>query len=161
VRGFGLLWNSNATVKKAMGCPAGAEVGVAARVQPYQHGVMIWLDTLSAGVDQSPWVVTLIDGTATRYRVPVEVPEWNDGATVPSGAFQWVLENVYTGQQNLGFALGPLSVTDAAIQRFDTGTMVWLKTPPDGNQPTIYVINTDLVNASSGAFQTYIDQSGQ
>ena len=130
-------------------------------MQPYQNGFMLWLDTLTPGVDQSPWVVTLIDGTATRYRVPVEVPEWKEGATVPSGAFKWVLQNVYTDQQRIGFALAPWFSTDAAIQRFDHGTMIWLKTPPDGTQATIYVIQNDLVTASTGTAEHFLDQTTQ
>jgi hypothetical protein len=161
VRGFGLLWSSNPVVADEVGCPQGAEVGLDARVQLYQNGSMLWLDTVTAGVDQSPWVVTLIDGSAARYRVPVAVPDWKDGATAPSGAFKWVLENVYTNQQSIGFALAPWFSTEGAIQRFEHGTMIWLKTPPNGDQPTIYVIQNDLVAASTGAYQQYLDQSAQ
>ena len=116
---------------------------------------------MTAGVDQSPWVVTLIDRTATRYRVPADVSGWEEGTTAPSGAFKWVLENIHTDQQRLGSAVAPLVSTDAAIQRFEHGTLLWLRTPPDGSHATIYVIQHDLVAVSSGAFQQYLDQSTQ
>ncbi|HEX3724239.1 MAG TPA: hypothetical protein VHV31_15740 [Nitrolancea sp.] len=161
VRGFGLLWSSNPAVAHALGCPIDAEVGLAARAQLYANGSMIWLDTSTAGVDQSPWVVTVIGSNATRYRVPVEVPAWNDGASVPSGAFKWVWDNIYTDQQQLGFALAPLFSTDGAIQRFEHGTMIWLKASPDSAQATIYVVQSDLVADSTGTYQSYMDQSGQ
>jgi hypothetical protein len=161
VRGFGLLWSSDPAVAQAVGCPVGSEVGLAARAQLYQNGAMVWLDTLKAGVDQSPWVVTLIDGSATRYRVPADVSGWEEGATAPSGAFKWVLENVYTDQQRLGYALAPLFSTDAAIQRFEHGTLIWLKQPPGGSQPTIYVVQRDLVASSTGSVQQHLDQSAQ
>lgn len=161
VRGFGLLWNSDAAVAQAVGCPLAQETGVSARVQLYQSGVMIWLDTLTPGIDQAPWVITLVGDSAARYRVPANGPAWNDGAREPSGAFQWVWDNVYSVQQSIGAALDPWYTTDAAIQRFDHGTMLWLRQPPSGDRPMIYVFPDDLVNTSTTTYQAYVDQGAQ
>ncbi len=122
---------------------------------------MVWLDMTSAGVDSSDWVLTLIGSSATRYRVPQDVPTWVDGAEEPSGAFAWVWQNVYTVQQALGDPTGAWYATDGALQRFDDGTMIWLKDVPDAETPMVYVIGVDLTQASSGSFQRYADHSGQ
>jgi hypothetical protein len=158
VRGFGLLWSSNPDVAQAVGCPLAPETGLSARVQPYDHGIMIWLDTLTPGIDQSPWVITLIDDAAGRYRVPANGPAWDESSAAPTGAFKWVWDNVYTVQQSIGGALTPWYATDAALQRFDHGAMLWLKAPPNGGKPLIYVFSEDLVGTSTTIYQPYIDQ---
>ena len=161
VRGFGLLWTEETGVAQAIGCSQGSEIGMAAKVQPFENGMMVWLDTESAGVDSSAWVLTLIGSSATRYRVPDNGPAWVDGATEPSGAFAWVWDNVYTLQQVLGDPTGAWYATDGALQRFDRGTMIWLKDVPVAPTPMIYVVGVDLTLASSGTFERYADRSGE
>jgi hypothetical protein len=161
VRGFGLLWHSNVAVAQEVGCPLAQETGVSVRVQRYQGGVMIWLDTLNPGIDQAPWVITLIGDSAVRYRVPADGPAWDDASSVPSGAFKWVWDNVYSVQQSIGAALEPWYATDAAIQRFDHGTMLWLRQPPSSDRPMIFVFPADLLNTSTTTYQAYVDQGAQ
>jgi hypothetical protein len=161
VRGFGLLWNSNPAVAQAVGCPLAPETGLSARVQLYQSGVMIWLDTLSPNIDQAPWVLTLIGDSAARYRVPANGPSWEAGSSEPTGAFEWVWNNIYSVQQSIGGALDPWYAADAAIQRFDHGTMLWLKQPPSGDRPMIFVFPDDLLNAATTTYQAYVDQGAQ
>ena len=161
VRGFGLLWSSNPAVAHAVGCPLAVETGLSARVQLYQSGVMIWLDTLTPGIDQAPWVIALIGDSAARYRVPTNGPAWDEDTGAPAGAFKWVWDNVYSVQQSIGAALDPWYATDAAIQRFDHGTMLWLKQPPSSNKPMIFVFPDDLLNASTTTYQAYVDQGAQ
>lgn len=158
VRGFGLLWHSNPAVAQAVGCPLAAETGLSARVQLYQSGVMIWLDTLTPNIDQAPWVITLISDSAARYRVPADGPAWEDGAREPSGAFAWIWNNVFSVRQSIGSALDPWYATDAAVQRFDHGTMIWLRQPPAGDRPMIFVFRDDLLNTSTTTYQAYIDE---
>ena len=128
-------------------------------MQVFDNGYMLWLQVTSGGVDQSDWVITVIDGTAARYRVPVELPEWDEKASTPSGAFKWVWDNVYTDQALLGNAIAPEYQTGAALQLFDTGTMVWLNDPPNANSPEILVVQANLVSASRGSADLYRDLS--
>ncbi len=122
---------------------------------------MLWLDTVNAGIDQQPWVITMIDSTASRYRVPIDGPAWVGGVTEPSGAFKWVWDNVFSVKQRLGDPTDTWYSSDGALQRFDSGTMIWLGTPPDGGKPMIYVVQSDLMSTSTGSFQAYPDQSAQ
>ncbi len=161
VRGFGLLWHSHPAVAQAVGCPLAAETGLSARVQLYQSGVMIWLDTPTPSIDQAPWVITLISDSAARYRVPADGPAWEEGAREPTGAFAWVWNNVFSVRQSIGSVLDPWYATDAAIQRFDHGTMIWLRQPPSGDRPMIFVFRDDLLKTSTTTYQAYIDEGAQ
>jgi hypothetical protein len=136
-------------------------VGLAARVQPFEDGMMVWLDTVNSGVDTWQWVLTLVGSTATRYRVPANGPTWVNGAVQPSGSFKWVWDNVYTAKQQLGDPVDTWYDSDAAMQVFDSGTMIWLKAPPDDDKPMIYVVDADLFTASTGSYQVYPDLSAQ
>ena len=122
---------------------------------------MIWLDTQTEGVDSADWVLTMVGSSTTRYRTPADVPTWVDGATEPSGAFAWVWDNVYTVQQVLGDPTDAWFATDGAMQWFNDGTMVWLKTVPGSETPMIYVVGVDLTQASNGTFARYADSSGE
>ena len=160
VRGFGLVWHDQPAVARQIGCPVEREVGVAARVQPYMHGLMVWLDIphWAPGVDSVPWVITLAGNHAARHRVPDVGQDWNPEAAAPTGAFAWVWENVYTDRERLGEATAAYWATDAALQRFERGTMLWLREPGSG-VPTIYVIEADLAVSAYGVFQSFVDRS--
>lgn len=160
MRGFGLVWHDQPAVARQIGCPVEREVGVAARVQPYMHGLMVWLDIphWAPGVDSVPWVITLAGNHAARHRVPDVGQDWDPEAAAPTGAFAWVWENVYTDRERLGEATAAYWATDAALQRFERGTMLWLREPGSG-VPTIYVIEADLAVSAYGVFQSFVDRS--
>jgi hypothetical protein len=122
---------------------------------------MIWLDTGTAGIDQADWVLTMIGTSASRYRVPSTLPPWQEGVVEPTGAFKWVWDNVYTDQKLLGEATASFYDTGGAMQAFDSGTMIWLQTPPDDETPAIYVVSANLLTTAAGAFQSYPDLSAQ
>lgn len=149
----------------AIGCPLGPEVGLPAKVQAYQHGLMIWLDLQAdaSNIDSKSWVITLAGTTADRTRFDDSGLTWQDGQVAPSGAFAWVYQNVYTDADRLGAPGSALGSSDAAIELFEHGTMVWLRNPPGANQnqPMIYVIQSNLVDSSSGSFQVVPDKSFQ
>ncbi len=128
-------------------------------MQVFEHGYMIWLQTTAGGVDQSDWVITVINGTAARYRAPADVPAWDATVSEPTGAFKWVWDNVYTDQAKLGEAVAPEYETGAALQMFETGTMVWLKDPPSGGSPEILVVQVNLLSSSRGSADFYPDLS--
>ncbi|MDI3339934.1 MAG: hypothetical protein QJR03_05310 [Sphaerobacter sp.] len=160
VRGFGLVWHDQPAVAQRIGCPLAPEFGVAAWVQTYAQGLMVWLDIPRAAPDlgSASWVVTLAGGAAARHRVPDPGESWDPSTTAPSGAFAWVWENVYTDRERLGPATSPPWQTDAALQRFERGTMLWLREPGSG-QPTVYVVDADLAVAAHGAYQAFVDRS--
>lgn len=161
LRGFGLLWTDKPDLARAVGCPRSTEVGLAARVQVFENGFMVWLGTGTAGIDQSDWVLTMTGTTASRYRVPPDVPPWQEGVIDPSGAFKWVWDNAYPDQMVLGASQATWYATDGAMQVFDSGTMIWLKVPADGGKPGIYVVQANLLRTAGGPFQEYPDLSVQ
>jgi hypothetical protein len=112
-------------------------------------------------VDSAPWVLALADTSVSRYRVPNEWVTWDSSELGPTGAFKWVWDNAYADRERLGAPSAPWSATDAAMQRFDRGTMIWLKNPPGGGLPAIYVVESDLLTASSGSFSRFLDRSFQ
>lgn len=158
VRGFGLAWHDDSTLARRIGCPLAPEAGVAGRVQHYEHGLMLWLDVQAPGIDSAPWVVSLSGGQATRQRVPSEGITWESDLVEPTGAFAWVWENVYTTPDQLGPATAPAIESDTAIQRFERGTMIWIR-DAGGPRPLIYVVGSDLLTAASGPVQVIEDRS--
>ncbi|HLI51539.1 MAG TPA: hypothetical protein VKU87_07055, partial [Thermomicrobiaceae bacterium] len=77
------------------------------------------------------------------------------------GAFAWVYENVYTDADRLGSPSTVLGTSDAAIELFEHGTMIWLRNPPGSasSLPMIYVIESNLVSNATGSFQAVPDKS--
>lgn len=161
IRGFGLVWHDHPEVAQVIGCPVADEIGLSAKIQSYQHGFMLWLDTTapSPPLDDASWVVAFAGTLATRTRVSAPVT-WQPDTVSPTGAFAWVGDNVYTDAQRLGPATTVASDTDAAIQRFEHGTMIWVKNAP-GGRPMVYVVSGDLTTTASGSFQAFVDTSFQ
>lgn len=158
MRGFGLVWYDHPALAQRIGCPLAPEAGLAGRVQRYEHGLMVWLDVAAdyPGIDTSPWVVVLAGDSATRHRVPAGV-DWDDETTEPAGAFAWVWENAFADRERLGAATSTVHDTDAAVQRFERGTMIWVRNPGD-NQPMIYVVESDLLGTASGQYEAFPDR---
>lgn len=163
VRGFGLVWNDHPEIARQIGCPSSSEMGVALRVQQYQGGSMLWLDASASNptLDTVPWVLTLIDGVMTRYRLPDVAFDWEPGLVEPTGAFKWVWDNAYADRERLGDAVTPYHESNGALQRFEQGMMLWLSAPPEGTLPVIYVVERDLVAAAVGLYQLYLDRGFQ
>lgn len=134
VRGFGLLWQANRTVRDRIGCPEALEVGIPlTAVQHFQGGTMVWRADLKL-------IYVFINGSGSQSGTWAQFTDtWQDTDTMvkatgtpPAGLYEplrgfgklWNT-NGYV-HQSLGWAtdqeVGGMS---GAWQQFEHGQALW------------------------------------
>ncbi len=136
IRGFGKVWGERPEVAALLGCPGwpAGEQGTDAAVQPFEHGLMLWLGADSHAYSD-PVYVLFEDGQYQRFADqgaadPAVVGEIPAGFYAPGDHFGKVYWEG-TGarvKERLGYATGPQVSSPGAFQQFWNGRMFWTGT---------------------------------
>jgi hypothetical protein len=136
IRGFGKVWGDRPEVAARLGCPGWppGEQGTDAAVQPFEHGLMLWLGADSHAYSD-PVYVLFEDGQYQRFADqgaadPAVVGEIPAGFYAPGDHFGKVYWEG-TGarvKERLGYATGPQVSSPGAFQQFWNGRMFWTGT---------------------------------
>jgi hypothetical protein len=136
IRGFGKVWGERPEVAALLGCPGWppGEQGTDAAVQPFEHGLMLWLAADSHAYSD-PVYVLFEDGQYQRFADqgaadPAVVGEIPAGFYAPGDHFGKVYWEG-TGarvKERLGYATGPQVSSPGAFQQFWNGRMFWAGT---------------------------------
>ncbi|MCU0514619.1 MAG: hypothetical protein MUE40_18860 [Anaerolineae bacterium] len=155
--GFGVLFANNPDIAAALGCPAGSPpdvVQLAAAWQPFQNGLMIWLNG-------EIFVLRTVDSAFQRYPdsyVAGTDPETGSeappaGLVAPVRGFLKVWSTYTEVRPALGWALSPETGVQATVQRFERGRMVWLP----GRTDILVFIGTEAA-LNSGRWRVFSGQ---
>lgn len=133
IRGFGQVWGDHPEVQQQLGCPGWPykEEGTNAAIQPFQHGVMLWLESDSSYASD-PVYVFFEDGSYQRFgdlgpADPAKVTAAPAGFHAVGDKFGKVYWEG-TGarvKERLGYATGPAEDSAGAFQQFYNGRMFW------------------------------------
>lgn len=153
IRGFGALWNGNATVARRLGCPSDIERGGAESVieQRFEIGSMISFLPIGdvyvlIGFNRGAWQSYQ---PAPSDSAPTPTPP--PGLLTPDGRFGLVWAANPGVRQNLGYAVSPQSAPlEGAYQEYQGGTMLY-SSAGLGRGETIYVLYDD------GTFERFDD----
>jgi hypothetical protein len=136
IRGFGKVWGDRPEVAALLGCPGWPpnEQGTDAAVQPFEHGLMLWLGADSHAYSD-PVYVLFEGGQYQRFADqgaadPAVVGEIPAGFYAPGDHFGKVYWEG-TGarvKERLGYATGPQVSSPGAFQQFWNGRMFWTGT---------------------------------
>jgi hypothetical protein len=136
IRGFGKVWGDRPEVAALLGCPGWppGEQGTDAAVQPFEHGLMLWLAADSHAYSD-PVYVLFEGGQYQRFADqgaadPAVVGEISAGFYAPGDHFGKVYWEG-TGarvKERLGYATGPQVSSPGAFQQFWNGRMFWTGT---------------------------------
>jgi hypothetical protein len=136
IRGFGKVWGERPEVAALLGCPGwpAGEQGTDAAVQPFEHGLMLWLGADSHAYSD-PVYVLFEGGQYQRFADqgaadPAVVGEIPAGFYAPGDHFGKVYWEG-TGarvKERLGYATGPEVSSPGAFQQFWNGRMFWTGT---------------------------------
>lgn len=131
--GFGNIYQGDAAIQTALGCPlTGATAGSSA-YQPFQNGVMFWVSSL--GSQPQPVIYALFNnGTYQRFNDTfVEgVDPSSGGATPPEGliepvrGFGKVWRDSAAVHDTLGWATAGESGGSVQVQVFERGEMIYI-----------------------------------
>ncbi|GIV99227.1 serine/threonine-protein kinase [Roseiflexus sp.] len=156
VRGFGEVWNTNATVAQRLGCPTDIERGGDRTLieQRFEGGSM----TSFLPIGDIYVLIGFARGEWQRFPYPAPLPPDAPATPTPPAGLQTptnafgIIWAVNPGvQQNLGFALRPQSdEIEGAYQPFANGIMIYSREGL-GRGKTIYVLYAD------GTFERYDD----
>jgi hypothetical protein len=136
IRGFGKVWGGRPEVAAILGCPGWppGEQGTDAAIQPFEHGLMLWLAADSHQYSD-PVYVLFEDGQYQRFADlgaadPAIAGQIPAGLYAPGDHFSKVYWEG-TGarvQERLGYATGPQMSSPGAFQQFWNGRMFWTGT---------------------------------
>ncbi|MFQ3632571.1 serine/threonine-protein kinase [Roseiflexus sp.] len=156
IRGFGNVWNNNATVARRLGCPTDIERGGDRTLveQRFEGGSM----TSFLPVGDIYVLVGFARGEWQRFPYPAPLPPDTPATPTPPSGLQtpvntfgiiWATNSGV--RQDLGFALRPQSEQiEGAYQSFTGGVMIYSREGL-GRGKTIYVLYAD------GTFERYDD----
>jgi hypothetical protein len=126
VRGFGLIYQQNASVATRLGCPLGSEAGTQITQQPFDGGQMLWPGNVG------DILVLKRDGTWTGYPNTWQAgqPLTDPGAPpaghlAPVGSFGKIWGEQAGVRSALGWATAAAQPVQAAEQTFAQGRMLW------------------------------------
>jgi hypothetical protein len=150
--GFGSIFNTNPDIAAQLGCPLGAPpdvLSVPSAVQPFQNGLMIWLNgniyVLNSGGTFRQSIDTFQTGTDPE--TTSETPP--AGLVAPIRGFLKLWTTNQDVRAALGWGLQPEQGAQATVQQFSRGMMVWLPTRAD----ILVFISTD--NLLSGTWRSF------
>jgi hypothetical protein len=136
IRGFGTVWGERPEVAALLGCPGWppGEQGTDAAVQPFEHGLMLWLAADSHAYSD-PVYVLFEDGQYQRFADqgaadPAVVGQVPAGLYAPGDHFSkayWEGTGARV-KERLGYAIGPQVSSPGAFQQFWNGRMFWTGT---------------------------------
>lgn len=131
--GFATIYNRDAALKQALGCPVSAAVAINSAVQQFDTGRMVWASQFADAPTKMIYVV-YNNNTYQRY-----TDSWFEGADpestgeiAPAGrmtpirGFGKVWHNNAAVKNGLGWAAGPEAGTPGQIQRFERGEMLFV-----------------------------------
>jgi hypothetical protein len=132
--GFATVFTNDAAIQQQLGCPVTYHFSAASASQIFERGVMIWLDGLPNGI-----IVLTMDGRSQRYEdtYDASVDPVSGGETPPAGlqepvrGFGKVWRTFPDVRNGLGWALTAETATQANVQSFQRGRMVFLPTRGD------------------------------
>jgi hypothetical protein len=128
---FGAIFQGDANLQAALGCPLGGSYAVSSAYQPFQNGVMIWLSAL--GAQPQPTIYALFNnGTYQRLSDTFRdgVDPASSGAVPPGGMFEPVRGFGKVWRDNpavrdaLGWAVAGENGGSAQIVMFERGEML-------------------------------------
>lgn len=130
--GFTTLYQRDAALRTALGCPLSAPVAVSSASLPFDNGQMLWVSSFA---DQPQKMIYALFSTGAYGRFPDTWVEGADpadtGEAAPAGknapvrGFGKVWKNNPT-VRGLGWALGAERGTAGQIQRFERGEMLFV-----------------------------------
>lgn len=146
------MWNGNASVQAALGCPLDTEAPSVAAEQLFQRGLMYWL-----GAIQRMYVLTPA-GSGAWSTYPNTYQEGEDlqpldpppGLYAPERGFGKLWRSNTGVSDALGWGTAPEAPMTGVYQRFEGGTMLYSQAI-NGHSHRIYVLFAD------GSFATYKD----
>jgi len=155
--GFGQIILNNPNLPNEIGCAVGSPPvtsAVNAAVQEFERGTMVWVDT-------TPGVIYVFYNTGNFQRFNdtynANVDPVSGGETAPAGliepvrGFGKVWRNANGVRDGLGWALAAESGTNAVIQNFSTGRMLYVSP-----RSTTFII----INQGNPEFGTWRDLQG-
>lgn len=138
VRGFGLLFSTNAAVATRIGCSLAPEVGLATSLQTFDGGIMIELAPQVYVLRTQGMTWSSVQAARTSQPLPTASPSPPAGHYAPSGVFGQVWETQSPVRAQLGWATAPeQDFPDGAKEEFAHGQMIWIPTK------IIYVLYAD------------------
>jgi hypothetical protein len=141
VRGFGLIYTTNAAVASRLGCALEGEAGTSSATQPFENGLLI-----AFGVTKQIFVLKNSGATWVAYPddyqsgqpLPTATVVAPTGRFAPSGGFGLAWERQPDVRAQLGWAMAPeQDFTTGALQIFAHGRMFWTA------DKMIYVLYSD------------------
>ncbi len=131
--GFTTLFQRDAQVSAALGCPQSQPVAISSAIEPFERGSMLWASALA---DQPVKTIYVLYANGSYQRYP---DTWQDGVdpsdtgvSAPSGRFApirgfgKVWHSNPAVQHGLGFALRLDAGTSGEIERFARGEMLYV-----------------------------------
>jgi hypothetical protein len=166
LRGFGILWTTNDSVRSRIGCAEPFAYGFGERAIPtayqeFENGAMLWVDVQDDYYPLKSVLVLYNDGSFARYQdnwdssQPVDDPSIvpPDGLHQPKFGFGKIWREAPNVRDRLGWALEPEAGSEGVFQRFNFGVMVWR-----GNEDLIWVFYGDLYWGESGTWEVFVDE---
>jgi hypothetical protein len=154
--GFATVYNNNPDIASVLGCASGNPPNtesVQAAVQPFQLGLMVWLNG-------TIYVFRATDNTFTTYPDTFSAgvdPETSSEAP-PSGFFSPMrgflkVWSTNPSARELGWALQPEAGAQATVQRFERGLMISIPGRQD-----IFVLMNASGSVTTGTWRSVIGQ---
>lgn len=135
VRGFGVVWANHPELHPILGCPNGQTVerGTPGAIQTFERGTIIWLADDGGYQPADPYFILFDDGTWAYFPEmggATEVTETPPpGLFKPEGRFArvWLDGTGARVRERLGWATAPARESNASVQGFWNGRMIWLE----------------------------------
>ena len=131
--GFTTIWQHDATIQAALGCPTSAPVAISSASEVFEHGLLLWASSFA---DQPHKVIYAVYASGAYQRFD---DNWQDGVSpastgetppsnlkVPIRGFGQVWHTNPTVHAGLGWALTDEAGTSGEIQRFARGEMLFV-----------------------------------
>ncbi len=155
--GFGVAFTNNPSLQNQLGCPTGSPPvtqSLPAAYQQFEHGTMIWIGTTppSIYVMYTNNVFQRFDDTYVEGVDPVSSGQLSPpGLFEPRRGFGKIWREIPGIQSQLGWATLQEQASQATVQDFENGRMVYL---PIRGDILIFVSGTGGTIADSGTWQT-------
>jgi len=120
VRGFGLLYRSQPDLASSLGCPKEPEAGVRIVQQPFERGLLLWVEDrfeIYALLPSGKWRLYLDTYGTTRDAAPAA------GGLVAS--FSKLLAAEPALATELGQPLAAQTEVSGAVEKFQGGSLIW------------------------------------
>lgn len=126
IRGFGNVYNTDATLRMRVGCPLAPERGLLLAEQGFEYGHMLWRsDTrqIVVATDHNNYQLSPDTYVEGELESAILAPP---GLLAPIRGFGKLWRQQPGLINEIGFARGPERGFQGAIQDFENGTMIWM-----------------------------------